>query len=181
MCPGGTHLTCEIGILLPPLLLVPTIPFHLRALYQGEAQSQEGADNKVSQPNPTPGRAGLGKAGYTGATWGMCCHHAGEAISCSPKGNMAIAVGMMAPGLDLGSKAGLLEGAGGHQEGTAAVCSLWWLCQIKHNFSISPPGGMIYQGPSCDWHRMNLLTAFALPSKPRRTGASTRSRNTRGE
>lgn len=54
----------------------------------------------------------------------MCCHHAGEAISGSPKGSMAVAVGMMAPGLDLGPEAGLLEGAGGHQEGAVAVYAL---------------------------------------------------------
>lgn len=49
---------------------------------------------------------------------GTCCHHAGGAISGSPKGSTAVAVGMIAPGLDLGSKVELLEGVGGHQEGT---------------------------------------------------------------
>lgn len=77
----------------------------------------------------------------------------GEAISNSPKGRMAVAVWMMALGLDFGSKAGLLEGAGGHQEGTAAVCSLWQL------FYFTPRWG--------DVPRTWLQLAQDEPSPPR--------------
>lgn len=60
---------CGVGILPPPLSVPTTILLHPEHQTGKEHQSQEGAGDKLS---PTPGIAGFGKAGYTGAVLSPC-------------------------------------------------------------------------------------------------------------
>lgn len=97
----------------------------------------------LGQPNPTPGIAGLGKAGYSGAAPEPCRHRAGEDISGPPRRKHARHCQVGGSRAEIGLKNWTPGRTGGYRAGMTTSHSLWWLLQSKCNSFTSSPGQLM--------------------------------------